>query len=1143
MNPSDFVHLHVHTEYSLLDGAARIPILMERASRLKMPALAITDHGTMSGVVKFYQAALEAGIKPIIGCEFYVASGSRFDRTSGPKVPPFHLTILARDEVGYHNLLVLCSKAHLEGFYYKPRIDRELLGSYHQGLIALSGCLKGEIPRALLAGDRKKAEECLSFYSDVLGKENFYLEIMDHGIPEQKRVNKLLIELSRRTGIPLVASNDCHYVLKEDAYSQEVLLCIQTGRKLEDENRMKLSSEEFYLKSAEEMETLFREVPEALLNTRKIADRCHLEIEFGIDLLPDFTPPPGKKQTEYLRELCEAGIKERYGEETEKIRERLEHELSVIEGKRFVSYFLIVWDLIRYAKTHKIPVGPGRGSSAGSIVSYLLGITDIEPFRQDLLFERFLNPTRTTMPDIDMDISDQGRGELIRYTTDKYGADRVAQIITFGSMKARAVIRDVGRVMGMPYGDVDRIAKLVPPGPKVTLKRALRAEPKLQELYEKDPLIKRLFDTCFKLEGISRHAGTHAAGVLISRQPLVENVPLCRGKDNEVITQFDMYDAETVGLLKMDFLGLRTLSVIQNTIDLVEKTQGEVIELNKIPVDDPETFRLLSKANTLGVFQLEGSGMRDLSTRIGLKSFDDILALVALYRPGPMHMLPDYISRKHGTEKIKYDHPSLEPILKDTYGVMLYQEQVMMIANQLAGFTLARADTLRQAMAKKKADKMARLGEAFVKGAEERGIKRSVAEKIFNDMSRFAEYGFNKSHSAAYALIAYRTAYLKTHYPREFMASLLTSEINNMDKMMVYVAECRVMGIEVLPPDINESYGAFTVVGGNIRFGLNAIKNVGTGAVEAILEARRERGAFVNFFKLLERLNLNAVNKKVLESLIKCGALDLLPGHRAQKMAVLDEALQSAHRTQKDRMNGQTTLFDRFEQEDIKNNLTGFVEIEEWHQNKCLAMEKELMGMYISGHPLSVYEKTLRAFSTHSISQLSELGPRTRVRVGGIIEQIDEKTSRKNGKKFAFCQLEDLSGVVEVTAWNKEYSEFGPLLQPGKIIFVEGRVTSRDRGSSVQVSKVYPLDQAQEIFARALHINLHLAAIDGERLRALSRVLRHTRGRCPVFLDFDFATGEKVLLRAGDQFMVKCSPGLIGEVENVLGENTAFIKT
>lgn len=1142
MKPADFVHLHVHTEYSLLDGACKIPDLVEKALRFKMPALAITDHGSMYGVVKFYKAALEAGLKPIIGCELYVAPGSRFERKGGLRVPPFHITLLARNGTGYHNLLVLSSRAHLEGFYYKPRIDRELLEAHHEGLIALSGCLKGEIPRALLAGQEEEAEKHAAYFRDLFGKENFYLEIHDQGLKEQKQVNPLLIELGRKLDIPLVAANDCHYVNKEDAFAHEVLLCIQTGHKLEDSKRMRMATEEFYLKSSEEMETLFAEIPEVLFNTREIADRCNLELQFGQELLPGFHPPPGKSRSEYLRELCAAGIARRYGQKTEKIQDRLEHELGVIEQKDYSSYFLIIWDIIRYAKSQKIPVGPGRGSAAGSLVAYLLGITDIDPFRHNLLFERFLNPSRVALPDIDMDFCDQRRGEVIQYVSQKYGRDRVAQIITFGTMKARAVLRDVGRVMGMPYSEVDRIAKLVPFAPRMTLKRAIEIEPRLKELYQKDDRVTRLIDIAFKLEGLARNASTHAAGLVISEYPLIQTVPLCRGKEEEAITQYDMTDVEEVGLLKMDFLGLRTLTVIQDTLDLVEKTRQETIALGKIPLDDPETFELLSKANTVGVFQLEGSGMRDLSHRLGLKKFDDLLDLVALFRPGPMHMLEDYIARKHGKVKIKYDHPKLEPILESTYGIMLYQEQVMMIANQLAGFSLAEADILRHAMAKKKIDTMARMGEAFIKGAVENGIRRGLAEKIFQTMARFAEYGFNKSHSAAYALIAYRTAYLKAHYPHQYMAALLTSEIRNMDKLKIYVAECQVMGIKVLPPDINESFAKFMVVRDNIRFGLAAIKNVGEGAVEAIITAREEQTPFRSFFEFLDRVDLFAVNKKVLESLIKCGALDSLPGNRTQKMEVLDQAIERAHRKQKDRQKGQATLFDHFDGEEENNGVTRFPEKEEWPQNELLAMEKELLGMYITGHPLSKYEKMFKLYTTHSINQLGGLRDKAKVRIGGIIDLVEEKASRRTGKKFAVCQLEDLTGVVEVMIYNQEYSAFAPLLQKGQVVFAEGTVKSRDRGSNMVASQIYPLDKAQERFARALHINVHLAATDEEDLKKLLNAFRRHRGHCPVYLDFDFATGEKILLRAGEQLKVKCTPQLVEDVEKILGENTVYVK-
>lgn len=1143
MQPSDFVHLHVHTEYSLLDGASRITDLVEKASRLGMPALAITDHGNMHGVVKFYQAALEAGIKPLIGCEVYIARRSRFDKSAGLKESPSHLTLLARDEEGYRNLLALVSLGYLEGFYYKPRIDRELLQKYHGGLIALSGCLKGAIPSALARRDGEKAKEWAGYLSELFGKDNFYLEIHDQGLKEQKEVNPLLVRLGKELDLPLVAANDCHYVNREDAYSQEILLCIQTGHKLQDEKRMKMATDEFYLKTYDEMLQKFGELPEALTNTRRIADRCHFELTFGKAHLPGFPPPPGKSREGYLRELCREGIRRRYGAPSKEIDARLEHELKVIEGKNYASYFLIIWDIIKYAKSQKIPVGPGRGSAAGSIVAYLLGITDIDPFCHDLLFERFLNPSRVALPDIDMDFCDQRRGEVIQYVAEKYGRHRVAQIITFGTLGAKAVLRDVGRVKGIPYGEVDRIAKLVPTAPRMTLKKALEMEPRLRELYQKDGGVKELIDIGFKLEGLARNSSTHAAGLVISEKALLENVPLCRGSNDEVITQFDMNDVEKVGLLKMDFLGLRTLTVIMDTLELVEKLRGETVALDEIPLDDPATFELLSKANTVGVFQLESPGMRDLSHRLGLKKFDDLLDLVALFRPGPMHMLEDYIGRKHGKVKIRYDHRGLEPILKNTYGIMLYQEQVMLIANKLAGFSLAEADILRHAMAKKKVDVMARMEEAFIKGAVKNGISRSLAGKIFRTMARFAEYGFNKSHSAAYALIAYRTAYLKAHYPKEYMAALLTSEMNNMDKLMKYAAECQSMGIKVSPPDLNKSFSKFTVAGDSILFGLAAVKNVGEGAVESIVSARSEEGPFKSFFDFLDRVDLFAVNKKVIESLIKCGATDSLEGNRAQKMEVLDRAIEMAHRKQEDQARGQSTLFESFEREDEKNGISVFPSREEYPENELLAMEKELLGMYITGHPLSRYEKFLRIYASQTISQLAELKDRSPVRLGGIVDQVVEKVSRRTGRKLAVCQFEDLTGAVEMVVYSKAYDKFASLLDGGRPIIVEGRVNSREGGSNVVVSEIYRLEVAQERLARALHVDVYLANTAEETLKNLLALFRRHRGGCPVFLDFGFATGEKILLQAGNGIRVKCTPHLVEEIESVLGEETVYIKT
>ncbi|MCX6348650.1 MAG: DNA polymerase III subunit alpha [Candidatus Aureabacteria bacterium] len=1137
MKPSDFVHLHVHSEFSLLDGAGRISDLVGKAARLKMPALALTDHGNLHGAIKFYQAAMEAGIKPIIGCEIYVAPGSRRDRATGIRETPSHLTLLAADNAGYHNLIVLATLAHLEGFYYKPRIDRELLEKHRPGLIALSGCLKGEVTRALNENREADAEKSAVFYRDLFGKGNYYLELHDHGIREQKLVNPRLIALGRRLGIPLVAANDCHYVEKDDAASQDILLCLQTGHKLEDEKRLKMSTPEFYLKSQDEMEALFPECPAALAATREIADRCLVELDFGGVHLPAFVPPDGKTPTHYLRELCEAGIPQRFGQKTEAIQKQLDHELKVIEGKSFETYFLIIWDIIHYAKSHNIPVGPGRGSAAGSLVAYLLGITDIDPFPQNLLFERFLNPSRATLPDIDMDFCDRRRGEVIQYVAEKYGRDRVAQIITFGTLGARAVLRDVGRVKGFSYPEMDAIAKLVPIGPRMTLKKALEIEPRLKEMTERDPRIKELMEVSFKLEGISRNASTHAAGIVISDRPLIEMVPLCRGSNDEKVTQFDMTDVEQIGLLKMDFLGLKTLSVIKDTMEMVEKSRSTAIRLDRLPLDDAKTFQLLAKANTVGVFQLESSGMRDLSHRIGLKKFDDLLDLVALFRPGPMHMLEDYIERKHGKVKIKYDHPRLEPILKNTYGIMLYQEQVMMIANQLAGFSLAEADILRHAMAKKKVDEMDRVKEAFIRGAVKNAISKGVADKIFQAMARFAEYGFNKSHSAAYALIAYRTAYLKAHHPREYMSALLTGEMGKLEKMTVYVTECRAMGIKVLPPDVNESLSVFTVVKEGIRFGLAAIKNVGEGAVASILAAREGGGAFKNLFDFLDRVDLSAANKKVLESLIRSGALDSFPGQRAQKMAVLERAIEVAQQKRRDREKGQGSLFDQFE----ASSGPEFPPVAEYPQPELLAMEKELLGMYITGHPLSHYEKTLVLYASHTVRGLSELKDHSPVRLGGIIASVEEKTAKKTGKKFAVCRLEDLTGTAEIVLYAKEYETFAKRVTEGAVVFVEGSVNSREMGSNVVVSAVYPLAGAFEKLTQSIHISLHLSSVDEGTLQRIQTVLNRHPGASPVVFDLDFATGETVVLKSGSRFRVACTPRLIEELEKILGENTVRV--
>ena len=1139
MNPADFVHLHVHTEYSLLDGAARIPDLIERAAGQGMRSLAITDHGNMHGVVKFYKTARAAGIHPVLGSECYLAPGSRHEKGPGSPKHSYHLTLLAADTDGYSNLLELSSRAHLEGFYYKPRIDRELLELRNKGLIALSGCLQGEIPRAILSGDEAKAGQMAAYYRDLFGKENFFIELHDHGIPEQKEVNPVLVRLARKLDIGLVVANDCHYVGREDAFAQEVLLCIQTGAKLEDAKRMKMSGSEFYLKSSDEMASLFGELPEALLNTRRIAERCHLDIEFGRNLLPQYPTPPGKDAETYLKDLCREGLNRRYGEVTPEIKERMAHELGVIHQKGFDSYFLIVWDLIHYAKSHRIPVGPGRGSAAGSLVAYLLGITDIDPFRHDLLFERFLNPERMALPDIDMDICDRRRGELIQYASGKYGgSEHVAQIITFGSMKARAVLRDVGRVMGLPYATMDGIAKLVPTGPRMTLKQALKLEPRLRELAEQDEQMSRLFEVSFRLEGISRNASTHAAGVIICGEPLTRYVPLCRGSNDEVVTQFDMHDDEEIGLLKMDFLGLKTLSILQDTLELIEASAGERIDMDELPLDDPATYEQLSRGNTIGVFQLESSGMRDLSRRFGIETLDDILALIALYRPGPMHMLDDFISRKQGQVKLEYAHPDLEPILKSTYGVMLYQEQVMQIAHRFAGFTLAKADTLRKAMGKKQVDKMAQLERDFIEGARSRGVEQEVAEHIFSDMARFAEYGFNKSHSAAYALLAYRTAYFKTNYPRQYMAALLTSEMNDMDKLAFYMAECREMGIEVLPPDVNESFSTFSVAGERIRFGLSAVKNVGQGAVEAVIAARRDKGPYVSLFDFLERVELTSLNKRVVESLIRCGAMDQLPGNRAQKIKVLDAAVEAAVRSRRDRQQGQATLFDKLADISGQESLICFPEIEEFPGGDLLAGEKELLGMYVTGHPLEKYARLLGVLITARIGELDRFAAESKVRIGGLIAQVEQRLSRRSGKPFAVCRLEDMESSVDVLVFGQDFSRLSGLLQEGSVVVVEGRVRQGELGSSVSAFEIRPIEQALESLAAGIHLEVGLDGCSEQNIRDLDRLLTEHPGPCPVFFDLCRPSGARVVVRSGAHRGITCSSRLVAEIERIIGAGT-----
>jgi len=1142
MQHSRFVHLHIHSEYSLLDGACPIKNLVARARELRMPALALTDHGFMGGALEFYQKAMAEGVKPIIGQEMYVAPGSRAERkTAGIKDASFHILLLVKDLEGYRNLLVLSSIAHLEGFYYKPRVDKEVLASHSRGLVAASGCLKGEIAHLILEGDIAGAERVAGEYKELFSGGDFYLELHNHGLPEQKTVNRALAEISKKLGIPLLASNDVHYMRREDALAHDVLLCIQTGKMLIDEQRMRFSSGEFYFKSPEEMAEALGEFPESLARTIEVAEKCNLELNFrderGVQIyhIPEYEPPGGKDRMGYLRELCLAGLARRYPEQTPEVRQRLDRELRIIERMNFASYFLIVWDFISWAKNQDIPVGPGRGSAAGSIAAYTLGITDIDPLRYNLLFERFLNPDRVTMPDMDIDFCYDRRGEVVDYVSRRYGSGNVAQIITFGRMKAKAVIRDVGRVLGMPYGDVDKIAKLVPNDPKITLSEALEMEPELKKLHQADPQVTRLIDLAFSLEGLARNASTHAAGVVIADRPLTDYLPLCRGTNDEPITQYAMKSVEDIGLLKMDFLGLRTLTVLHNAVKIIERTRGVTIDWDAVPLDDRPTFDLLNRADTVGVFQLESAGMRELSKKIGLDRFEDIIALLALFRPGPMRMLDDYVARKHGQTPIEYNHPALEPILRDTYGVMLYQEQVIQIAHEIAGFTMPQADNLRRIMGKKIVDQMERQQEAFVRGAVKKGIKKSVAEEIFNLAARFAEYGFNKSHSAAYALIAYRTAYLKANYPVEYMAALLSSEIDNTDK----IAECKRIGIKVLPPDVNESYSRFTVVGDSIRFGLAAVKNVGSGAVESIIAAREKHGKFSSIYDFACLVDLRLVNKKVFESLISCGAFDSLGYRRAQLMAVVEQALERGGDAQRDWRRGQRSFFDILDHAGKTGGRAEDVpDVPEWPENQLLAMEKALLGFYVSGHPLERFEKEIRQFATADATTLSSVEGGATVRVGGIITKLRLTYTRRKNEKMAIATLEDLAGTVELLVYPRAYERAGARIAEEAAVLVTGRVDLGEESPKVIVSEVIPLAEAQQRYTTAMHISVYLSDIEHGRLEDLKRLLLSSGGTCPVILDFTAGTGERVLMRAGSQFRVTPSLDLVKGVEALLGESS-----
>ncbi|MGI6240350.1 MAG: DNA polymerase III subunit alpha [Candidatus Omnitrophica bacterium ADurb.Bin292] len=1146
MTRSDFVHLHCHTEFSLLDATCKIQGLMRRATELRFPALAMTDNGNLFAAVQFYSQAMQAGIKPIIGMRAYVAPGSRLEKQAhGIKEASFHLTLLARNEEGFKNLTRLSSIGYTEGFYYRPRIDKGVLKELGGDLIALSGGLKGEIPYYLYHDQIDEAKKVIDEYISIFGKENFFLEVMDHGLDPEKKVIEESRKLAREFKIGLVATNDVHYIHRHEAMAHDALICIGTGAKLDEPHRMRYQGDQYYLKSAEEMKEIFKEIPEAIENTVLIAKRCNIEFDFKKLYLPKFKAPEGKTQDQYFNELCQEQLKERMGGSVpDEYQKRLDMETTLISKMGYISYFLIVWDFIRFSREKSIPVGPGRGSAAGSLVSYALRITDIDPLKYHLYFERFLNPERVSMPDIDIDFCYERRDEVIDYVKRKYGADKVAQIITFGTMKAKAVVRDVGRVMGLAYGEVDAIAKLIPNELGITIEQAIEKEPALKEQIVKDSRVAQLIETSKALEGISRHASIHAAGVVISDVPLTERVPLFKTED-QVCTQFTMKDLEKIGLLKMDFLGLKTLTVIDKAVKIVKKMHGVNLDIHHLPEDDPTTYEMLARGDAFGIFQLESSGMRDLLKKMKPSKFEHLVALLALYRPGPLGsgMVDDFVKRMHNPKLIQYDHPGLEPSLKETYGVILYQEQVMRIVSDLAGFTLAQADSLRRAIGKKIPEVMAKEKKAFIDGASKHGVKERIAEKIWDQIDYFSGYGFNKSHSTAYAAVSYQTAYLKAHYPVEFMTALLTSEMNNTDKVVQYIEACKKIGIDVLPPAVNESFKEFTCIGKNIRFGLAAIKNVGTTAIESIITSREKDGPFKNFFEFVQRVDLRVCNRKVLESLIKCGAFDEWKLHRSQLMAMLDTALEMGSNLQKDRNRGQMSFFENTVGEGTFHDEQATIPaIPEWPENQKLAFERELIGFYVSSHPLSKYTKVLKNYATATSDTLPEFNHQAEATMGGIVDQLKEILTKK-GDKMAFLTLQDLVGSCEVVVFPSVYRETSNLIQKDQLIFVRGKVDARDDPPKILADEIVSIDEVPKRFTRLVAINLKTAGLVPDTLKEVRRILLRHKGTVPVYISLMDPKGRRTVFDSGENLKVETSDALFDELEALLGENSVKIRS
>ena len=1141
----NFTHLHVHTEYSLLDGSNKIKEYVARVRELGMDSAAITDHGVMYGVIDFYREAKAAGINPILGCEVYVAPNSRFDREVGSDEDRYyHLVLLAENNQGYANLMKIVSLGFVEGFYYRPRVDKELLRQYHEGIIALSACLAGEVPRYLTRGLYEEARQTALEYQEIFGKDNYFLELQDHGIPDQRLVNQQLLRMSEELHIPLVATNDVHYTYEDDVAAHDILLCIQTGKKLTDENRMRYEGGQYFVKSPEQMAELFPYALQALENTHKIAKRCHVEIEFGVTKLPRFDVPSPYTSWEYLNKLCYEGLDERYGDRAEELKPRLKYELDTIQKMGYVDYFLIVWDFIRYARDHGIPVGPGRGSAAGSIVSYTLGITQLDPIRYNLLFERFLNPERVSMPDIDVDFCFERRQEVIDYVVRKYGKDCVAQIVTFGTMAARGVIRDVGRVMDLPYALCDSIAKMIPQELNITIDKALEMNHELKALYDTDEKIKELINMSRRLEGLPRHTSMHAAGVVISQKEVDEYVPLSRAADGTIVTQFTMTTLEELGLLKMDFLGLRTLTVIDNAVRLVAKDTGRKLDMLKIDYNDRAVLDSIGTGKTEGVFQLESGGMKNFMKELKPQSLEDIIAGISLYRPGPMDFIPQYIRGKNNPEMITYDCPQLQPILESTYGCIVYQEQVMQIVRDLGGYTLGRSDLVRRAMSKKKAAVMAKERQNFVYGNKEEGvpgciangIDEKTANKIYDDMTDFAKYAFNKSHAAAYALVAYQTAYLKYYYPVEFMAALMTSVIDNPPKVAEYILTCRQMGIRILPPDINVGEAGFTVDGKNIRYGLSAIKSIGRPVIDAVVEERTLGGSYRSLKDFIERLTGKETNKRTIENFIKSGAFDGLGGTRKQFMMIYADIMDRIAHEKKSSMTGQMTLFDLMGEEDKREYEIQLPKVGEYDKEQLLAFEKEVLGIYVSGHPLEKYEALWKHVITNVTSDFaldeetghSKVMDGNRAVIGGILTDKRVKYTKTN-KTMAYLTVEDLVGTVEVVVFPKDYEKNLQYLNVDDRVFIRGRVSSEDDQSSKLIcEKMFRFDEVpQELWIQFATIADYRA-----REKQLFDLLRNSDGKDYVVI---YVRDGRSVRRLGDNWTVRADESLLGALSEAFG--------